>query len=96
LLCIWQQAALRFVHYWKDKVRIWGIGRAFHKITLSDFEEEDQIALNLGGIQALKDKDKFNRAIMLYNRTRFDLRHRNSQVRKSFAFMSVDFIAIGI
>jgi hypothetical protein len=79
-----QKAAACLVAYWETKLRVWGEDRAFHRLVLDDFTEEDQCALELGGIRCLPGRDKAGRAIVVIDRTRFDQRqsHRQSMVRK--------------
>ena len=77
-------------------MNIWGEEKAFHKITLNDFDECDQVALKLGGILALEEKDQFNRSIIIFNRNKFDhrQRHRNSMVSKNRRNQKVDFFLV--
>jgi hypothetical protein len=73
------------MHYWKDKVYVWGEEKAYREIRLSDFEKEDMKSLALGGQQLLKDRDAFGRKVVIYDRSRIDNRvtHRKSTVRKT-------------
>jgi hypothetical protein len=79
-----QKAAACLVAYWDAKVRVWGEDHAFHHLVLDDFTEEDQRALELGGIRFLPERDESGRGIVIADRTRFDQRqsHRQSMVRK--------------
>jgi len=73
-----QKAAARLVAYWRAKVDVFSIEHAFRPITLADFvDDNDQHALQMGGIRCLPVKDEAGRAIILIDRTRFDQRVEN-------------------
>lgn len=74
-------AAIRYVRYWKERISLWGVDKAFRRITLDDFKECDEATLHLGGIQPLKDKDRFNRSIILFDKSRYDFSNRKSMAR---------------
>lgn len=78
--------------YWDKKVEIWGPARAFHRLSILDFEETDRIALERGGVRVLPARDKGGRAIIVIDKTRFDQRitHRRSMVRASIRLESLD------
>ena len=78
-----QAAALRITAYWQEKVKLFGIDRAFRRLGLQDLTEaEHEIALRRGGIQALPGTDAAGRGIVFYDRTRWEARrsHRASMV----------------
>lgn len=68
--------------YWDARVQVWGPEVAFRRIGLGEFEPEDQIALELGGIRFLPSLDNAGRGIIVVDRTRFDQRveRRSSMV----------------
>jgi len=79
-----QAAALRITAYWQEKVKLFGIDRAFRRLGLQDLTEaEHEIALRRGGIQALPGTDAAGRGIVFYDRTRWEARrsHRASMFR---------------
>lgn len=85
-------AAQKIVKYWDRKVVVFGADRAFRKLSIADFDEEDLVALNLGGIRALPERDKFGRGVIFQYRAYFDHRpgHRMSMVRTSWKEDVVD------
>lgn len=78
-----QAAAQRLVHYWNQKVELWGEERAFRPITVHDFVGQDRDALEKGGLRVLPSRDSAGRAIVVIDRTRFDqsVAGRTSMVR---------------
>ena len=79
----YKNATIRFIKYWKERIWLWGEDKAFRKITINDFDDEDQVALLLGGYRICPSFDKFERGVIISDRNKFDLRptHRKSQVR---------------
>mmetsp|Transcript_16117 Transcript_16117/g.22474 ORF Transcript_16117/g.22474 Transcript_16117/m.22474 type:complete len:127 (-) Transcript_16117:668-1048(-) len=65
------QAAEKMVQYWSRKVDLFGPDRAFRKLSILDFEEDeaDLLALNGGGFQALPETDDAGRAIFFSDRS---------------------------
>lgn len=78
-----QEAAVRMAAYWDRKVDVFGEDRSFHKLTLADFDDEDQVALRQGGTKLLPGKDDAGRALIYVDKSKYDQRlsHRNSMVR---------------
>lgn len=79
-----QIAACKIVTYWKEKLSLFGHERTYRKLTLQDLaDDEHEIALRQGGIQAMPGTDAAGRGLVFYDRTRWDARrsHRASMVR---------------
>mmetsp|Transcript_25454 Transcript_25454/g.39155 ORF Transcript_25454/g.39155 Transcript_25454/m.39155 type:complete len:322 (-) Transcript_25454:546-1511(-) len=76
-------AAEKQIKYWSRKVELFGLGNAFRRLSLRDFEDEDEIALSKGGVRALPEKDDAGRAMILSFRDLWDNRrsHRKSMLR---------------
>ena len=79
-----EKAATRFVNHWEHKVRLWGQEKAFRKLSVNDFDDNDQEALLGGGIRVLPLKDRNGRGIIMVDRNYYDLRpsHRTSMVSR--------------
>eukprot|EP00521_Asterionellopsis_glacialis_P009191 CAMPEP_0195286186 /NCGR_PEP_ID=MMETSP0707-20130614/3733_1 /TAXON_ID=33640 /ORGANISM="Asterionellopsis glacialis, Strain CCMP134" /LENGTH=316 /DNA_ID=CAMNT_0040345787 /DNA_START=373 /DNA_END=1323 /DNA_ORIENTATION=- len=78
-------AAEKLVKYWVRKVALFGPDRAFRKLTIRDLDEEDQVALNKGGVRALP-RDEAGRGVFFSCRSLWDTRRSssNSMVRLSW------------
>mmetsp|Transcript_21270 Transcript_21270/g.32723 ORF Transcript_21270/g.32723 Transcript_21270/m.32723 type:complete len:312 (+) Transcript_21270:134-1069(+) len=68
------KAAAKIIYYWSRKVDLFGLDRAFRKLSLQDLEEEDQIGLLNGGIRALPERDEAGRGLLFSYRTLWDNR----------------------
>ena len=82
------KAAAKIIHYWSRKVDLFGPDRAFSKLSLQDFDDEDQPALLNGGMRSLPERDEAGRGIFFSYRTLWDNRRTNqkSNVRISCCF----------
>jgi len=76
-------AAKKLIKYWSRKVELFGLDKAFRKISIRDFEDEDDRALRQGGVQSIPDKDDFGRGIIVSFRDVWDNRrsHQKSMLR---------------
>jgi hypothetical protein len=77
------KAAVRMGTYWDKKVELFGPDRAFRRLTLADFDEEDAVALRQGGTQFFPVKDHAGRGLIYVDKSRYEHRatHRKSMVR---------------
>mmetsp|Transcript_25573 Transcript_25573/g.36010 ORF Transcript_25573/g.36010 Transcript_25573/m.36010 type:complete len:317 (-) Transcript_25573:98-1048(-) len=84
------QAAQKMVIYWSRKVELFGPDRAFRKMSVRDFEDDegDRLALALGGICALPEPDEAGRRIIYSMRSRW-VENSKSMVRLSWLALHV-------
>ena len=77
------KAAVRMGTYWYKKVELFGQDRAFRKLSLADFDEDDGDALRLGGTRLFPVKDNPGRGLIYVDKSRYEPRttHRKSMVR---------------
>jgi hypothetical protein len=77
------KAAIRMATYWDKKVELFGQDRAFRRLTLADFDEDDGEALRLGGTRLFPVRDEAGRALIYVDKSRYEHRttHRKCMVR---------------
>jgi hypothetical protein len=77
------KAAVRMGTYWDKKVELFGQDRAFRRLTLADFDDDDGEALRLGGTRCFPVKDNAGRGLIYVDKSRYEPRttHRKSMVR---------------
>jgi len=71
----------RICMYWKVKIDLFG-DEAFHILSGHDLSDDDMSSLQLGGLFVLPNKDEAGRAIIISDRSKWELRQSH---RKSFA-----------
>lgn len=71
----------RICMYWKLKIELFG-DEAFHILSGHDLSDDDMSSLQLGGLFVLPNKDEAGRAIIISDRSKWELRQSH---RKSFA-----------
>ena len=79
-----EKAAKRMVKYWDRKVQLFGSDRAFRALSMLDFDKEDTVALEKGGLQILPTRDEAGRAIGFLDR-----RHWNATIFSTDTMVSI-------
>ena len=76
-----KRAAKRYVRHFSTKLDLFGRDKMCKDITLADFDEYDMEALESGGFQVLKERDRGGRPILFGRYTCMKYRSVNNMVR---------------
>eukprot|EP00541_Cyclophora_tenuis_P017470 CAMPEP_0116564582 /NCGR_PEP_ID=MMETSP0397-20121206/13383_1 /TAXON_ID=216820 /ORGANISM="Cyclophora tenuis, Strain ECT3854" /LENGTH=314 /DNA_ID=CAMNT_0004091181 /DNA_START=84 /DNA_END=1028 /DNA_ORIENTATION=- len=76
-----EKAAQRTLKYWKFKEEIFGKDRAYRKLVLKDYTEDDLATARNHGLWLLPKPDQSGRAILFTAKPKWSYKHRHNLVR---------------